>query len=98
MKTDFVRQCTGHTGVHEMGKLNTGMFEQIWSICNKATVDMFTSQDNAQCHLPCILFHALPAFMPEVVNFSVALELTAFYPSPFPSAEQQKLNALCPVH
>ncbi len=79
-----------------MGKLNTEMFEQIWSICNRATVDMFTSQDNAQCPLPCILLHALLAFMPEVVNSSVPLE-TAIYHSPFSSAEQQKLNALCPV-
>ncbi|XP_073701195.1 uncharacterized protein [Garra rufa] len=38
-----------------------------------------------------------PAFMPKVVNAINPLELRAFYPPPFASSEQQKLNTLCPV-
>nr|XP_055035574.1 uncharacterized protein LOC129423361 [Misgurnus anguillicaudatus] len=38
-----------------------------------------------------------PAFMPKVINAIAPLELRAFYPPPFASVEQQKLNSLCPV-
>ncbi|KAI2667323.1 Signal recognition particle SEC65 subunit [Labeo rohita] len=38
-----------------------------------------------------------PAFMLKVVNAINPLELIAFYPRPFASSEQQKLNTLCPV-
>ncbi len=37
-----------------------------------------------------------PAFMPKIVKAIIPLELRTFYPPPFASSEQQKLNALCP--
>lgn len=38
-----------------------------------------------------------PAFMPKVINVIAPLDLRAFYPPPFASLEQQRLNSLCPV-
>ena len=38
-----------------------------------------------------------PAFMPKVVDSVTPFELKAFYPPPFASPRQQKLNELCPV-
>ncbi len=44
-----------------------------------------------------VLLKPNPAFMPKIVKAIIPLELRAFYPPPFASSEQQKLNALCPV-
>ncbi len=38
-----------------------------------------------------------PAFMPKILKAIIPLELSAFYPPPFASSEQQNLNGLCPV-
>ncbi|XP_026102951.1 uncharacterized protein LOC113074342 [Carassius auratus] len=44
-----------------------------------------------------VLLKPNPVFMPKVVNSIVPLKLRAFNPPPFASAEQQRLNTLCPV-
>ncbi len=51
----------------------------------------FMSGDSGVCLKPN------PAFMPKILKAIIPLELRAFYPPPFASSEQQKLNALCPV-
>ncbi|XP_049341328.1 uncharacterized protein LOC125805033 [Astyanax mexicanus] len=38
-----------------------------------------------------------PVFIPKVIQPCLPLELQAFYPPPFTSHNQQRLNALCPV-
>ncbi len=54
-------------------------------------------------HSACLQFLSGDAgvvlkFMPQIIKAIIPLELRAFYSPPFASSEQQKLNALCPVH
>ncbi len=44
-----------------------------------------------------VLLNSNPAFIPKVVNSIIHLELKAFNPQFFASAEQQSLNVLCLV-